>query len=294
MENDEIYTVVGRTGCVITGATSDIAPADNSLYALRDVTGTVASIPLITSSIMSKKLSEGLAALVLDVKVGSGAFMKDVARARALAESLVNTGTRLGVNTVALLTDMNQPLGQMIGNAVEVNESVDTIRGRGPSDLVEVSLALGASLLVQAGTHGTQDEARLELLKHLSNGNGLERFHAMVAAQGGNLDASRRVARQSAVIATRSGFVKRVNTETLGQAVIDLGGGRRQVADSINHAVGLRMLVRIGDAVDAGQPLVEIFADGPSEPVQQMVYRAIEIVEEPVRPMRRIVDRVGE
>ena len=294
LEKNEIYEVVRRTGCVITGATSDIAPADKRLYALRDVTGTVASIPLITSSIMSKKLAAGLSALVLDVKFGSGAFMKHVASARALAESLVNTGTKIGVNTIALLTDMNQPLGQMIGNAVEVNESIDALRDQGPSDLLEVTLALGASLLVQAGMHGTRDAARLELLKHLSNGNGLERFDAMVAAQGGSLERPRRVASRSDVMATRAGVVKRVDAQALGQAVIDLGGGRRQVADTVNHAVGLQMLVRVGDVVDVGQPLAGMFADGPCEPVRQRVHHAIEIVEEPVPPRELIADCVGE
>ena len=191
----EMQTVCRRVGCVISGATADLVPADRKLYALRDVTGTVPSIPLITASIMSKKLAEGLDALVLDVKHGSGAFMKTLDEARALARSMVDTGKRMGVPTTALVTDMNQPLGRMAGNAVEVNESVDALRGKGPADLMEVTLELGAELLVLAKRETTfARRSRQRLQQAIASGAGLEKFREMVAAQGGDLDAPRPVA----------------------------------------------------------------------------------------------------
>ena len=190
----EFQQVCRDVGCVISGATADLVPADRKLYALRDVTGTVPSIPLITASIMSKKLAEGLDALVLDVKHGTGAFMKTLDDARALARSMVDTGKRMGVPTVALLTDMNQPLGRMAGNANEVNESVDALIGKGPADLMEVTLDLGAELLVLAKRESSTAAARKRLEKTISSGAGLEKFREMVAAQGGDLDAPRPVA----------------------------------------------------------------------------------------------------
>jgi len=290
----EIHKITDRVGCVITGATIDLAPIDRKLYGLRDVTGTVESIPLITASIMSKKLAEGLNALVLDVKYGSGAFMKTLASARKLAAALVETGQRMDVKTSALLTNMDQPLGRMVGNTLEVDEALDTLAGRGPGDLWEVTLELGADLLLTTATSPDRPAARRLLEEHLSSGRALAKFIEMVAAQGGNLNAPRpRSATQFDIISSRSGCVSRINTEALGIAVIELGGGRRVMSDRIDHGVGLEMLVRIGDRVQLGQPLVKVH--GPENlfhAVKPLIRNAIFIRPQSVKPPILISERM--
>ena len=256
----EIQNITDKVGCVITGASTEIAPADRKLYALRDVTATVASIPLITASIMSKKLAEGLDALVLDVKVGSGAFMKTREQATALAQSLVLTGKRRGVACTALLTDMDQPLGKMIGNAVEVDEAVDALSGNGPTDLVELALRLGAELLLSVGAAADLESGVSELRRQIESGAALEKLREMVAAQGGDLDAPRSRAPTHVVVAQTAGYVNAIDVHAVGCAVIDLGGGRRQMSDAIDPSIGLEMLVQIGDPVSIGQPLMRVFA----------------------------------
>ncbi|MCA9121024.1 MAG: thymidine phosphorylase [Planctomycetaceae bacterium] len=256
----EIDEMTNRVGCVITGASTEIAPADRKLYALRDVTATVASIPLITASIMSKKLAEGLDALVLDVKVGSGAFMKTVDAASELARSLVETGTRMGVKTTALLSDMSQPLGKMAGNAIEVDEAVAALAGDTADDLIHLTNTLGAELLVASGIATTIEEGRQRLQQHIESGRGLEKFREMVSAQGGDLDTHRPIAPATVAEATRAGFVSAIDVEALGYEVIHLGGGRRVMSDSIDHSVGIETLVAIGDRVERGQPLARVFA----------------------------------
>jgi pyrimidine-nucleoside phosphorylase len=290
---DEIRDITERVGCVITGATADIAPADKRLYALRDVTATVASIPLITASIMSKKLAENLDALVLDVKFGSGAFMKSIDQARELARSLVDTGKRMGVKTAALLTDMNQPLGRLAGNAMEVDESVATLAGDGPQDLTQLTLALGRELLLLTGVSETAEAAEQMLTDHIASGRALEKLREMVAAQGGDLDAPRPIASSSEFSADRSGFVASIDTEKLGLAVIELGGGRRVMTDRIDCAVGLEMQVRIGDEVELGDSLMRVFArpDG-AERVQSLLRDAIVISNSPPAPWPLIAARV--
>ena len=290
----ELQAVVERVGCVITGATADLVPADRKLYALRDVTATVASIPLITASIMSKKLAEGLTALVLDVKFGSGAFMKTLDQARALARSLVDTGERMGVRTTALVTDMNQPNGQLIGNAVEVEESLTALTGGGPDDLMEIILALGSELLISTGQAASADESRRVLTDHLASGRALEKFQQMVAAQGGSLNAPRPVARHTDdAVAERAGYVSYNDAERLGLAIIALGGGRKKLGDKLDLSVGLRMLVRLGDFVDRGQPLVNILADEDAAAgVVPLLESAITIAETPFVAGPLIVERI--
>jgi pyrimidine-nucleoside phosphorylase len=268
---DEIRRLTQEVGCVITGTTPELVPADRRLYALRDVTATVPSVPLITASIMSKKLAEGLNALVLDVKFGSGAFMKSRELARELAAGMVAVGKRMGVATTALLTDMNQPLGLMAGNAVEVAESIDCLRGCGPSDLRELVLELGQNVLVSARVAETRIEARTRLIRELDSGRAFERFERMVAAQGGRLNEPRPIAPPHDVCSQRAGFVNSIDTESLGWIIIDLGGGRRTLTDPIDHSVGLAMLTRIGDEVAAGQPLVRVFA--PSSKFDEVLPR---------------------
>ncbi|MEM9354526.1 MAG: thymidine phosphorylase [Planctomycetota bacterium] len=290
----EIHAVVDRVGCVITGASAELAPADKKLYALRDVTATVPSIPLITASIMSKKLAEGLDALVLDVKCGSGAFMKTVDQARELARSLVRTGREMGVATTAVLTDMNQPLGRMVGNAVEVDESVDCLRGEGPDDLLEVTLALGGELLVSAGKAPTVHEARRLLEQTVTSGAALSRFDQMVSAQGGNPTAERPVAPEAVVESPATGFVTSINAELIGEAVIAMRGGRKLVTDRLDHSTGLEMLVRLGDRVDNGQPLARIFAKADTrDEASQKLLTAIRIGETAMQQTRLVLETIS-
>jgi len=290
---DEMREVVDRVGCVISGATPDLVPADRKLYALRDVTATVPSIPLITASIMSKKLAEGLDALVLDVKFGSGAFMKTATAARELAESLVNTGKRMGVATTALLTDMNQPLGRMVGNAVEVNESLAALEGHGPADLMEVTLSLGAELLVSTGRAASQREVNNQLQKTITTGAARERFEKMITAQGGNLDTPLKIAPASEVVATQSGYVAAIDAESLGQAVIAMRGGRQKIGDALDYSTGFEMLVRLGDKVEAGQPIARLFATADvTEKGREKLLHSIEIADEKRKTGPLILDRI--
>jgi pyrimidine-nucleoside phosphorylase len=278
---------------VITGASEEIAPADRKLYALRDVTATVPSVPLITASIMSKKLAESLDALVLDVKFGSGAFMKSLEDARALAESQVETGKRMGVKTTALLTDMNQPLGRMAGNLVEVHEAVAALEGRGPADLWECTRELGAELLMMTGQAATREAARAVLEVEIASGRAMAKFREMVEAQGGDLDRLPAIGESREVLAERSGYVSSIDTEQLGVAVIELGGGRKVMSDCIDHSVGLEMLVRIGDRVEGGQPMVRVFSSAEKfGKVREAIGCAVTMVEQPVAAPRLIVERI--
>ncbi|MCA9073863.1 MAG: thymidine phosphorylase [Planctomycetaceae bacterium] len=293
LATDEFQQVCNDVGCVISGATADLVPADRKLYALRDVTATVSCIPLITASVMSKKLAEGLDGLVLDVKHGSGAFMKTEEEARRLAESLVNVGNTLGVKTRALLTDMNQPLGRMIGNAVEVNEAIEVMQGGGPDDLRDLTLALGAEAMVAGGPFGTVFSTSRFIENALNGSNVYDMFRRMVAAQGGDLDALRVVAPASEITSTCSGFIQQIDCEALGYAVIELGGGRKVQADTIDHSVGIEMLVRIGDEVEAGQPVARMFANSRGrEEAQAMIERAIVFGDEAVEPPVLIGERI--
>jgi len=290
----EIEAQLDRVGCVISGASAEIAPADRKLYALRDVTATVPSIPLITFSIMSKKLAESLDALVLDVKFGSGAFMKSLDDARALARSLVETGQRMGVRTAALATDMNQPLGRMAGNLLEVHESLSTLAGQGPADLWECTRELGAELLVLAGRAESHEKARQMLEVQIASGAALEKFHEMVAAQGGSLNNLPSPGEYQEVVLEHAGYVATIDTAQLGLAIIELGGGRQVLTDAIDRAVGLEMLIRIGDRIEERQPAVRVFASREKcEHVRPLISGAIAISDKPVSSLPLIVDRIA-
>jgi len=255
LSNDEMLGVLRRAGCVICAAGAGLAPADRRLYALRDVTGTVESIPLIASSIMSKKIAEGTGALVLDVKVGSGAFMRDVADARLLAQTMVALGTEYGVRTTALLTRMDTPLGQAVGNAVEVEESVATLAGHGPPDLVEVVLTLATQMLRLAGVDADPRAA-------LADGRALARYRDMIAAQDGDPDAPLPVAPHTrSVPAPASGWLARLDARAVGNAAWRLGAGRARKEDPVSAAAGVLCLAKPGDWVEQGQPLLELRAD---------------------------------
>ena len=255
LDNEQIVAILRATGCVICAAGAGLAPADRRLYALRDVTGTVESIPLIASSIMSKKIAEGTGALVLDVKVGSGAFMRDIGRARELAQTMVELGTAHGVRTSALLTSMDTPLGRAAGNAVEVAEAMATLRGDGPADLVEVTLALAREMLALAGLPGDPAEA-------LASGRALASFREMIAAQGGDPDAPLPTAAHTTVVtAGQTGFLRRLDARAVGVAAWRLGAGRARKEDAVSAAAGVICLAKPGDPVEAGQPVLELRAD---------------------------------
>ncbi len=279
---EEMQAISHSVGCVIASASAELAPADRKLYALRDVTGTVPSIPLITASIMSKKLAEGLDALVLDVKCGSGAFMKTPEQARELARSLVRTGEAMGVRVSAMLTDMNQPLGRMVGNAVEVDESKEVLQGGGPDDLRSLTVALCGELLRLTGQADSRDEGEIQAGRILDSGQAWEKFCEMVVAQGGSPEAPRQVAPASPVLATQSGHVSQMDAEQLGFAVIEMGGGRKVKSDRLDFGVGFEMLVRLGDSVESGQPLANLFSrQGQTERVGNMIRSAITISDTP-------------
>jgi thymidine phosphorylase len=256
LSNDEMMRQLEDVGAVICAAGSGLAPADKKLYALRDVTGTVEAIPLIASSIMSKKIAEGTGSLVLDVKVGTGAFMKDLDRARELAETMVALGTDAGVRTVALLTDMSAPLGLTAGNAVEVRESVEVLAGGGPADVVELTIALAREMLAGAGREDV-DPADV-----LASGAAMDSWRAMISAQGGDPDAELPVAREShVVVAPSSGVLTRLDAMAVGVAAWRLGAGRAKLGDDVQAGAGVEWHARPGDAVTAGAPLLTLHTD---------------------------------
>jgi thymidine phosphorylase len=255
---DEMIGVLDRVGCVICAAGSGLAPADRRLYALRDVTGTVESIPLIASSIMSKKIAEGTSALVLDVKVGSGAFMKSLDRARELARTMVALGEEHGVRTRALLTAMDVPLGRAVGNAVEVTESVAALGGDGPADLMEVTLALAEQMLALAGLPDADPAAAI------ADGRALAAYRDMVHAQGGDPDAAApQAAHTQVVTAPARGWLTGLDALKVGTAAWRLGAGRARKEDDVSAAAGVICLAKPGEPVTAGQPLLELRADEP-------------------------------
>jgi len=242
---------------VICATTDSLAPADRKLYALRDVTGTVESIPLIASSIMSKKIAEGTGALVLDVKVGSGAFLRDAASARELAEVMVRLGSGHGVRTVALLTDMSTPLGLTAGNALEVRESVEVLAGGGPRDVVELTVTLGREMLAAAGLPGAKDPAEA-----LRDGSAMDVWRRMITAQGGDAEAELPAARETHVVtAPADGVLVRLDARAVGVAAWRLGAGRARKEDPVSAAAGVELHAKPGDRVRAGAPLLTLHTD---------------------------------
>jgi thymidine phosphorylase len=270
---DDLHRIVAEVGCAIVAASSDIAPADRRLYAIRDVTGTVESIDLITASILSKKLAAGLEALVLDVKVGSGAFMKTMEDARALAQSLVTTANDAGCRTAALITDMSQPLASTAGNALEVLEVMETLTGASVNQaLWDVTVALGGEALVLANLSGSAEEGEDQIEEALDSGRAAEVFGRMVAALGGPADFVERYPDRlpaAAIVrdvpAPEAGFVAAIDTEALGHAVVHLGGGRLRGGDRINPTVGLSDLLPVGEPVDRHEPLARVHAATEAE-----------------------------
>ena len=266
----EFVDLVNRNKVAVVGQSGNLTPADKKLYALRDVTGTVASIPLIASSIMSKKIAAGADAIVLDVKVGTGAFMKGMKDARQLAETMVAIGHRVNRQTVAVISDMNQPLGYAIGNALEVAEAIHTLRGNGPEDLVELCLTLGSHMAHLGGVGAHLAEARALLAENLANGRALAVFKQFIAAQGGDVrvvdDVSLlpQAAHQIDVLATDTGYITHIEADAIGVAAMLLGAGRATKESAIDLAVGIQLLKKVGDAVTESEPIAIIHSNRPA------------------------------
>ena len=259
--------LVGEVGCCLIGQTKEVAPADKRLYALRDVTATVDCIPLIASSIMSKKMAEGIDALVLDVKVGTGAFMKQRADAEKLARTMVAIGKGMGKTIVARLTAMDQPIGRTVGNALEVQESLDILEGGGPQDSVDLTVELGAEMLVMGGVAKDVDDGRARIKKSLGDGSAREKFRQIIEAQHGDAKVIDdrtllpKAPSTTTFTATRAGVLARVDSEAVGKASMVLGGGRARAEDAVDPRVGLEIHARLGDTIAAGQPLVTLHHD---------------------------------
>ena len=294
LSNEASQRVLRDVGCFIIAASSNLVPADRKLYALRDVTGTVESIPLITASILSKKLAAGLDALVMDVKLGAAAFMKSIEDARQLADSITSTSIAMGMPCRALLTDMDQPLGAAVGNAIEVNEAVEVLRGQGPATVRELTVRLCAEALMSSRAFTDVVAANSTLNELLDNGRAYERFVRMVTAQGGVWnDNPLSVSTGMAVTAERSGYLSAIDGRAIGNAVITLGGGRRILQDEINPAVGLTVRKRIGASIDRGEEICRIHAgSNQAESVLFEVRQAFIISEDPV-PSRDLILHAG-
>jgi len=286
---DRYRQVLADVGGVIAGASGDIAPADRKLYALRDVTATVESIPLIASSIMSKKIAEGTQALVLDVKLGSGSFLADDAATRVLAETMVGIGNANGVRTVALLTDMDQPLGCAAGNALEVTESLDVLAGGGPADVRELTLVLAREMLGLAAIDVDPEPV-------LDDGRAMEVFERIVAAQGGDLSVPLPTAAHTHVVAApRDGWLQRIDCKAVGVAVWRLGAGRARKEDAISPGAGAMVEAKVGRQVAAGEPLLVLHADDPDRVAGALaaLEGALDVGDERVEPRPLVADRIA-
>lgn len=294
---EEFALLAVRNGAAMGGQSERIAPADKVLYALRDTTATVSSIPLISSSIMSKKLAEGLDALVLDVKVGNGAFMENLEDARLLAETMVQIGKANGVKTRALLTDMDQPLGREVGNANEIAESIAVLRGGGPPDLRELVLALGEAMLDAAGI----ENGRSRLERALESGEALAKFAEMVEAQGGDpsaVDNPKRLpaaAHSRKLRADRGGYTAAIDARQIGLAAMHLGAGRRTAADSIDHGVGITLYAKAGDPVRRGDVLAALHFNDPetADGAAALAEGAYRLADRPPRPRPLVLEEIG-
>jgi pyrimidine-nucleoside phosphorylase len=298
LSTEEFKRQLRECGVVLTGQSLDLAPADGKLYALRDVTGTVQSIPLIASSIMSKKIAAGARAVVLDVKVGLGAFMQNLDQARALAGLMVEIGRLAGLEVATLLSDMNQPLGAAVGNALEVREAIETLRGGGPADFREHCLRVGAHMLVLGKRAADVESGRSRLEEALASGAAFERFRTLVAAQGGDVacvddpDLLPRAAYIQVVTAGLGGYLARVHARLIGEAAVALGAGRARKGDPVDHAVGFVVHCKVGDRIEKGQPLITVHAndEGRLEQAVTSVREAFAFSAAPIEPLPLFYD----
>lgn len=301
LSDQEFIAVIQKCGCSIIGQTKQLAPADKKLYALRDVTGTVASIPLITASIMCKKLAEGIDALVLDVKCGKGAFMRTQKDARALALSMVRVGKAMGKGMSALITDMNQPLGRTAGNALEVLESIETLKGKGPKDLTDITIAFAEEMMILGKVARDRAKARRQLEEAIRSGAAFAKFREMVALQGGDVAvvddptrlAAARIVRPFA--SKSSGYVALADAESIGKACVVLGAGRTKTDDAVDFAVGVSGIKKIGEPVKKGEPLLVVHANDDEKLAQAhtLLNEAFRITKARPRAPKLILERVG-
>ena len=298
LTEEEFKKQVSEVGIAIIGQTGDLVPADKKLYALRDVTGTVESIPLIASSIMSKKLASGSDTILLDVKYGEGAFMHTIEDATKLAEAMISIGNSLGRNTMAMITDMNQPLGNTIGNAIEIREAIETLKGHGPKDFTELCMQAAEIMLMQGKVAENKEEARKMLEEVVASGKAFETFKDMVKAQGGNVDMieNPELLPQSKfkteIKSEESGNVKVLHSERLGVLAMQLGAGRETKEQDVNHAVGLELACKRGDKVNKGDTICIVYHDEELKPqwVDEL-YHAFELTNEEVAP-QPIIEKV--
>ncbi|KGX83309.1 pyrimidine-nucleoside phosphorylase [Pontibacillus marinus] len=289
IDKSEFIDLVNTNKISVIGQTGNLTPADKKLYGLRDVTATVNSIPLIASSIMSKKIAAGADAIVLDVKTGAGAFMKSLEDSKALAEAMVTIGNKVGRNTMAVISDMNQPLGRAIGNALEVKEAIDTLKGEGPKDLTELCLTLGSQMVVLAGKANTLDEARGMLEANMKNGKALERFGTFLSSQGGNgkvVEDPTLMPQASYKVelpAKKAGYVSDIVADEIGTAAMMLGAGRATKESVIDLAVGLYLNKKVGDYVEEGESLLTIYANQEDvNDVKEKLYENITVSDDKV------------
>ncbi|MGM9982743.1 MAG: pyrimidine-nucleoside phosphorylase [Limosilactobacillus sp.] len=291
LSEQEFINQVAKEKLAIVGATGEVAPADKKIYGLRDVTDTVDSIPLIASSIMSKKIASGTDALVIDVKTGAGAFMKTLDQSRDLAHALVNIGKQAGLQCMAVISDMNQPLGNKIGNALEIEESIDVLKGKGPVDLTELVLTLGSYMVVMGGKAKTPDQARQLLEQTITDGTAYDRFKAMVVAQGGDprvmddYQVMPQAKYQIPYLAKRAGVVTKLTADEIGTASMLLGGGRQKADDQLDYSVGIELHHKLGDRVEEGEPLLTIYSNRQEiKDVEQLLDESIEISDHGEQP----------
>jgi pyrimidine-nucleoside phosphorylase len=301
IDNQQFVNLVNKNKVAVIGQSGNLTPADKRFYGLRDVTATVESIPLIASSIMSKKIAAGANAIVLDVKTGSGAFMKDLAGAKELAKAMVEIGNKVGRRTIAIISDMNQPLGFAIGNALEVKEAIDTLKGNGPKDLLELCLTLGSQMVYLAEKAPSPEIARNMLAESISSGKALATFKTFLAAQGGDnsvvddTDKFPTAKYKIAVTAELNGYVSAIKADDIGTAAMILGAGRATKESQIDVAVGLVLHKKIGDQVSAGEPLVTIHSNVQAvDKVVELLYQSYSIVNEKVEPSPLIYEVITE
>ena len=299
LSTEEFVELVNKNKVAVIGQSGNITPADKKLYSLRDVTATVNAIPLIASSIMSKKIAAGSDAIVLDVKTGAGAFMKELDDARALAKSMVKIGNQLNRNTKAVISDMSQPLGFAIGNALEVKEAIDTLKGAGPKDLTELCLVLGSQMLVAAKRTDTLDEARQILSDNLKNGKAISVFETFLKSQGGdssvvhNSDLLPKAALQVDLPSKSSGYVSKITANELGTAAMMLGAGRQTKESEIDLAVGLVLNKKVGDFVEKGETLLTIHSNSEDlDAIKENIYQSIKVDENKVEPPKLIYELI--
>ncbi len=299
LTTDKACRMLEECGLFLIGQTEDLAPADRKLYALRDVTGTVESIPLIASSIMSKKLAEGIDALVLDVKVGDGAFMRDLEQARTLAKTLIGIGEASGKSVVALITDMTAPIGRTVGNALEVREAIDVMNGGGPADTVELTRELGAEMLLLGAAVDDLDAGKEAIDRVLHDGSAIELFSRVIDLQGGDPDVCADPDRLPAarnreiVVAQEQGHVARINPKIVARAALEVGAGRKVKEDDVDPATGIELAVRPGDPVVVGQPLAVLHHnDSGATEALKTLETAFEITDAPRKPASLIRDRL--